>query len=97
MAERKKVILFKLFSVISLLPILLWPFVFYSSIFIFDAPDSMERAQGIFFLVNAYPLYLIGNMVLSHIIYNRNKTIAYLLLSWPVIVFSYLVIMVLWG
>jgi len=48
-----------------LLPIALWPFVFYDSVFIFDDPNNLLKAFGLFIIVNCYPLFLAGLVILS--------------------------------
>jgi len=42
---------------LTLLPIVLWPFVFFTSIFIFDNPSNMGKAYLLFFGLNSYRLY----------------------------------------
>lgn len=70
--KRKLPFWFKLSNVIILLPILAWPIIFYSTIFFFDDPYGSKLKQyALFFLVNAYPLYLIGLVLLSTFIYKR--------------------------
>ena len=49
---------FKAFNFVLILPCFLSPFVFFFSIFIFDNPSNLLYAYGLFFLINAYPIYL---------------------------------------
>lgn len=80
---------YKVLLITSLLPILLWPFVFYLSVFLFDDPNANPYLINlIFYGINAYPLYLVGNAFLSYKIYNKKKSISIGLLFWPLILFG---------
>ena len=50
---------FNLLNLAILLPIFIWPYVFYVSIFFLDNPDSVGLAYLLLFAVDAYPIYLI--------------------------------------
>lgn len=51
---------FKIINYTILLPIIFWPFVFFSTIFFFDNPNvNLFFALFSFFVVNIYPIYLI--------------------------------------
>jgi hypothetical protein len=85
--------MFKFFQVLSLLPIIGWPFVFYSTIFFFDNPNSNAFINWTAFLiVNSYPLILIGNSKLAGRIYINHRTLAYLFILWPIVLCSFLVV-----
>ncbi len=79
----------KVLRIMSLMPILLWPLIFYSTIFFFDDPNSNETlVYFTFCAVNAYPLYLIGNVIVSNKIYPKNPRLSMGLLLWPLILFA---------
>ena len=91
--EIQKSTIFKVLRIVSLTPILLWPLIFFSTIFFFDDPNSNETLAFIaFFAVNAYPLYLIGNLILSNKLYPKNHRISIGLLLWPIALFGFLLI-----
>jgi len=92
-SDPQKPFLFKVLRIMSLTPILLWPLIFYGSVFFFDDPNSNEILVFLaFILVNAYPLYLIGSVVLSNRIYAKNYKISIALLLWPIALFGFLII-----
>jgi len=71
---------FKWINWFILIPILLWPIVFYSSIFIFDSPPAnLKIAYAMFFGMNLYPLYLFILFELNARLYKRIKIAAYIL------------------
>ncbi len=70
---------FKVLNSIILLPILLWPFVLYISIFIFDNPQSLALAYSIFFAINAYPIYIIIIAELNSRLYLKNRILSLIL------------------
>jgi len=61
---------------LTLLPIILWPFVFFSSIFIFDNPSNMGKAYLLFFALNTYPFVVLLLVKFSYSIFRFNKLIA---------------------
>lgn len=72
MALKSYPIILKVISVISLLPILAAPIVFFLSVFVFDDPNANIFAQfGIFLGVNSYSFVLVGIYVLSLFIYTK--------------------------
>ena len=64
---------FKILNFSILLPILLFPLIFFTTIFFFDNSEYIIIKILLFFLVNAYPLYLIGIAWLNIKLFNRNK------------------------
>jgi len=50
---------FNVLNLVILLPILIWPFIFYTTIFFFDNPENLGLTYLLFFVVNAYPIYLL--------------------------------------
>ena len=90
----KKPLSYKILRIISLLPILFWPFIFYTTIFFFDNPYGRDLAYMQFYSVNSYPLILIANAILSNILYKKNKWISTGLLWWPILFLVFLVIYV---
>jgi len=88
---------FKILRLISLIPILMWPLIFYGSLFFFSGPTALENqliTYVWFFGVNAYPLYLLGNLYLSNKFYYRNRVISYGLLIWPIVAMLIFLIMI---
>jgi hypothetical protein len=82
---------FKIFRVLSLLPIIAWPLTFFVSIFFFDDPNANHlMVWGLFIGVNSYPLLLIGNLLLGNKLYKRNKILGYSILTWPILIFAFL-------
>lgn len=80
---------FKLLNLCILLPILLWPFVLYLSIFIFDNPHNLALAYLIFFALIAYPLYLLIIAELNSRLYFKNKRLSLIL---PILIFTFIVV-----
>ena len=70
---------FKWINWIILLPILLWPLVFFGSIFIFDNPKVVWKAFGLFFLVNSYPLFLFILFEVNARFYTRFRLVGYII------------------
>ena len=65
---------FRVLNMGMLLLVLLWPFVFYMSIFLFDRPDSGTVSNYIlFFAINAYPFYLLPVLYLNTKLFKRNR------------------------
>lgn len=62
-----------------LLPILLWPFVFFTTIFFFDHPSDLSETYFYFIIVNIYPLYLILIFYLNSKLYRWSNKLAYIL------------------
>jgi len=86
--DKKIPLWLKLINGINLIPILAYPLVFMFSFFLMDNPNIII-GLGSFFLVNSYPLVLIGTIYLSFILYLKNKII--LAISIPITV-SYILI-----
>jgi len=55
---------FRLLNASILSPILIWPFVLYTTIFFFDNPKNLGLTYLLFFAVNAYPVYLLDISVM---------------------------------
>src|SRR5699024_5207615 len=67
---------FKWINWLILIPILLWPLVFFMTIFFFDDPNANPiMVWGLFFAVNLYPLYLIVLFELNARLYKKSKII----------------------
>ncbi len=91
----KKHISFIVLRIISLLPILAWPFVFFGSIFMFDDPNANLNLRWLLFiLINGYPVILILNLLLANWCYNRNLYVSYALVSWPILLFAWLAFLI---
>ncbi len=80
---------FKLLNLCILLPILLWPFVLYLSIFIFDNPHNLALAYLIFFALIAYPLYLLIIAELNSRLYFKSKKLSLIL---PILIFTLIIV-----
>ena len=71
---------YKWASAVILLPILLWPLIFFGTIFFFDDPNANPTfVWALFIGVNAYPLYLIALYFLNLKIFKRFGNFGYLL------------------
>lgn len=70
---------FKFLNLCIFLPTLLWPLIFYTTIFFFDNPKNLGPTYLLFFLVNAYPIYLVILAYLNSLLFQKNKTLASLL------------------
>ena len=78
---------FKWINWIILLPTLLWPLVFFGSIFIFDNPKVFWQAFALFVLVNSYPVLLFLLFEVNARIYKRFGWSGYIM---PIAMFSLL-------
>jgi len=67
---------FKLLNLVILIPALLWPFVFFSTIFFFDNPHNLFLTLLLFLAVNAYPIYLALLAFGNYKLYRRSKYLA---------------------
>lgn len=70
---------FRLLNLTFLLPCIVWPLVFFTTVFFFDNPKSFFLTFLLFIAVNAYPLYLIGILLLNARLFRRNKLLATIL------------------
>lgn len=69
---------FKWINWFILIPIFLWPLVFFGSVFLFDDPNANPTmAWSIFIGVNLYPLYLLGLFELNARLYRRINVAGY--------------------
>lgn len=66
---------FKLLNIAILLPILIWPFIFYTTIFFFDKPGNEKEALAYFILVNAYPIPVFGIFLINALILSKKRII----------------------
>lgn len=64
---------FKILNLSILLPILIWPFIFFGTIFFFDNPKNLFYTYLLFFFVNAYPFYLAILALINIKLYIWNK------------------------
>ena len=78
---------FFILNYISLAPIVLWPIVFFGSIFMLDDPKASVL---LFFTINCYPFLLIGLTLLSFNVYTYNKLLAIFICLIPIIAELYL-------
>ena len=70
---------FRLLNGSLLLPILLWPFVLYTTIFFFDNPKNLGLTYLAFFAVNAYPIYLLTVAYFNSKLFQKNKILGSIL------------------
>ena len=77
--KQKNPVWFRLLNLTFLLPCLVWPLVFFTTIFFFDNPKNFFLTVLLFLAVNAYPLYLIGVLLLNARLFRWNKIIATIL------------------
>ena len=70
---------FKILNLVILIPILLCPFVFFTTIFFFDNPKNIFLAFLLFILVNTYPVYLLLLAFGNYKLYRRSKLLSLVL------------------
>ena len=81
------------YIIISLLPIILWPAIFYGSVFIYDDKNADPRIlDSIFIALNSYPIYLIVNTIIASKIFNRKRILSIILYTWPIVLFVVLIL-----
>ena len=83
---------FSRLNILSILPVFLWPCVFYGSLFLFDNPSNMGSAFLKFILVNIYPIVILTLSRLSYMLFRKARTIAViipalLVATWAVLLF----------
>ena len=65
---------FRVMNVGMLLLVLLWPFVLFMTIVMFDQPDSDTIVNYVlFFIINAYPFYLVTNLYYNTKLFQKNR------------------------
>lgn len=75
---------FRVMNFGMLLLVLLWPFVLFMTIVMFDEPDSGTTFNYVlFFIINAYPLYLLPVLYYNTKLFHKNRLLGSVL---PVIV-----------
>ncbi len=74
--SKKLPIWFRLLNAIILLPSIIWPIIFFMSIFIFDKSLNLALTYLFFFIINLYPIYLIAIAYLNIYIYNKSKVLS---------------------
>ena len=89
--SKKLPIGFKLVNLIILIPALLWPLIFFVSIFMFDNPSNFVITIIIFFVINAYPLYLLVLLELNARVFIRWGKVGYILPVLILIAMTFLV------
>jgi len=70
---------FKFLNLSILLPALLYPFVFYTTIFFFDNPKNLGLTYLLFFAVNAYPFYLLLLAYFNSLLFQKSRILGSLL------------------
>lgn len=66
----------KILNYSTLLIILIWPLVFFGSIFMFANPDYLFLTFLLFILINSYPFIIIGLIYLSFKLYKKQPLIS---------------------
>ena len=74
----------------TLITFLIWPLVFFGSIFIFDNPKNLPITFILFILINSYPLLIIGLIILSFKLFKKYTLISILIPISVLIAFFYL-------
>ena len=70
-------------------PIILWPLIFYGSVFIFDDPNANETYQLLaFYGINAYPLIILMILILANKMFNKNHKLSIGLYLLPITLFA---------
>jgi hypothetical protein len=77
---------FRLLQAASFLPVLLWPFFFTGSFFLFDSGESQTR-YIIFALMIGYPVLIVLNALISGKLFHTHKRVSVALLLWPLAFF----------
>jgi hypothetical protein len=75
---------------LSLLPILAWPLVALSSVFLFDS-GNVAKAMPLVIAMDIYPLYILGLRKLSLMAFRKNPVVAALIAALPLIPVAFLV------
>jgi hypothetical protein len=70
---------FRFLNLAILLPTLLWPFVFFTSIFFFDNPKNLGLTYLLFLAVNAYPIYLLIIAYFNSKLFLKNRALGSIL------------------
>lgn len=70
---------FKLLNSVILLPILIWPYIFFTTIFFFDAPGNEGQALIYFLLVNSYPIPICIIFLLNSFLLKKNRILGSIL------------------
>ncbi|MBE7442534.1 MAG: DKNYY domain-containing protein [Flavobacteriales bacterium] len=70
---------FKFLNLSILLPISIWPYIFFTTIFFFDHPTNLGTTLFYFFIVNIYPLYFIILIYLNTKLFKWNKILGSIL------------------
>ena len=86
---------FKILNLFILFPIVLFPIVLFGSVFAFDSPKSNGLTFLLFFVVNAYPLYLLIIAYYNIILYKKNKVLGFILPSLIVLTILYPLVLII--
>ena len=70
---------FKILNLVILVPVLLCPFVFFTTIFFFDNPKNLFLTFLLFIAVNAYPVYLVLLAYGNYKLFRKRKLLALVL------------------
>jgi hypothetical protein len=72
--------------------ILVWPLVFFASIFMFDNPSDENKTFSQFILINSYPLLLMLITFVSFKVFHRSKLVSVMLPSMAILSYIYIFI-----
>lgn len=71
-----KPIVYRLLQLLSLVPLLAWPLVVYLFSFWLKDPDTPLLKRIVAYLVYAYPLFFIANVLISDRLYTKRRGLA---------------------
>ncbi len=80
-------------NMLALLPVLLWPMVLYSSVFMFDSPSSdNSQTYLMFFAIIGYPAYILFFVVSGFRNFKKQQNLAVTLTLIPIFAFLLLLV-----
>jgi hypothetical protein len=78
---------YKIIMILSIMPIFLWPILFFGSIFFLDDPNITRSNELLFYGFNSLPIVFIALLYLSSKIFSKHKVLSTILLVIPFIIF----------
>lgn len=85
--KSKKPYWYKIIKILSIMPIFLWPILFFGSIFFLDNPNTTRYNELLFCGFNSLPIVFIALLYFSSRIFSKHKVLSIILLVIPFIVF----------
>ena len=74
----------------TLMIILIWPLIFFGSIFMFDNPKNLFLTFLLFILINSYPFIIIGLIFISFKLFKKQPFISIFIPTTLLLGFIYL-------